>query len=105
MAALRAAVVEHGVAERITVTGEPQRSVVGFTGPSPLVTKSWIQQAMQDAGFLFNGSMFICARHSAEDLSAAAAAFASACAVVAAAGDDLADHLRGRPVEPVFRGP
>ena len=105
MAALQAAVTEHGVGDRITVTGEPQRSVIGFTGPSPLVTKSWIQQAMQDAGFLFNGSMFICARHSAEDLTGAAGAFASACAVVAAAGDDLSAHLRGRPVQPVFRAP
>ena len=105
MAALQAAVADHGVGDRITVTGEPQRAVVGFTGPAPLITKSWVQQAMQDAGFLFNGSMFICSRHSAADLTAAAAAFSAACAVVAASGDALGDRLRGRPVEPVFRAP
>jgi hypothetical protein len=60
---------------------------------------------MQDAGFLFNGSMFICARHTPQELVAAADAFASACATVTAAGDDVAARLRGTPVEPVFRAP
>ena len=87
------------------MSGEPQRSVVGFTGPTPLVTKSVVQQTLQDAGFLFNGSMFICARHTTDELTAAANAFASACAVVADAGGDLASRLRGHPVEPVFRAP
>ena len=105
MADLGAAVALHGLGGRITVTGEPQRPVVGFTGDAPLVTKSFVQQTMQDAGFLFNGSMFICARHTSAELTAAAAAFATACAVVADAGDDLAGRLRGHPVEPVFRAP
>jgi glutamate-1-semialdehyde aminotransferase len=104
-AALQAAVAGHGLTGRITVTGEPQRAVVGFTGEAALATKSLVQQTMQDAGFLFNGSMFICARHTPQELVAAADAFASACATVTAAGDDVAARLRGKPVEPVFRAP
>jgi glutamate-1-semialdehyde 2,1-aminomutase/spore coat polysaccharide biosynthesis protein SpsF len=104
-AALQAAVADAGVADRIVVTGEPQRAVVGFTGPQPLVTKSFVQQSMQDAGFLFNGSQFICARHTADELARAADAFAEACSAVAAAGDDLRRQLRGCPVAPVFRAP
>jgi glutamate-1-semialdehyde 2,1-aminomutase/spore coat polysaccharide biosynthesis protein SpsF len=103
--ALQAAVADAGVADRIVVTGEPQRAVVGFTGPQPLVTKSFVQQSMQDAGFLFNGSQFICARHTADELARAADAFAEACRAVAAAGDDLRRQLRGCPVAPVFRAP
>jgi glutamate-1-semialdehyde 2,1-aminomutase/spore coat polysaccharide biosynthesis protein SpsF len=102
---LQAAVAEAGVADRITVTGEPQRAVVGFTGPQPLVTKSFVQQSMQDAGFLFNGSQFICARHTPDELGRASAAFAAACRTVADAGDDLRRLLRGCPVAPVFRAP
>jgi glutamate-1-semialdehyde 2,1-aminomutase len=105
MADLTTAVATHGLEGRITVTGEPQRAAIGFTGPDALVTKSFVQQTMQDAGFLFNGSMFICARHTPEELAAAARAFAAACVVIADAGAGLADLLRGRPVEPVFRAP
>jgi glutamate-1-semialdehyde aminotransferase len=104
-ALLQSAVTDAGVADRVTVTGEPQRAVVGFTGPEPLITKSFVQQSMQDAGFLFNGSQFICARHTSDELHRAADAFAAACRTIADAGDDLATLLRGRPVAPVFRAP
>jgi glutamate-1-semialdehyde aminotransferase len=104
-ALLRAAVADAGVGGRVTVTGEPQRTVVGFAGPDPLITKSFVQQSMQDAGFLFNGSQFVCARHTSEELHQAADAFAAACRTIADAGDDLAALLRGRPVAPVFRTP
>jgi glutamate-1-semialdehyde 2,1-aminomutase/spore coat polysaccharide biosynthesis protein SpsF len=99
---LQAATTDAGVADRIRVTGEPQRSVVSF---DDLVTKSVVQQAMQDGGFLFNGSQFVCARHSSEELHRAADTFAAACRAIADAGDDVADLLRGRPVAPVFRTP
>ena len=102
---LQAAVADADVADRVVVTGEPQRTVIGFTGPEPLVTKSFVQQSMQDAGYLFNGSQFICARHSADELRGAAEAFAGACRTIADAGDQLATLLRGRPVAPVFRAP
>jgi len=101
---LQAAVADAGVEDRVTVTGEPQRAVVGFTGVEPLVTKSFVQQSMQDAGFLFNGSQFICARHTSEELHRAAEAFATACRTIAEA-DDLRPLLRGAPVAPVFRAP
>lgn len=101
-----AEVVAHlGVADRVTVGGEPQRTVVGFAGADHLVTKSWVQQCMADAGVLFNGSLFVCARHSDADVDRAVEAFETALAVLATGegGDELAARLVGPPVEPVFR--
>jgi glutamate-1-semialdehyde 2,1-aminomutase/spore coat polysaccharide biosynthesis protein SpsF len=102
---LQAVVAAHGVGDRVTVTGEPQRPVVGFAGPADLVDKSWVQQCLADAGCLFNGSMFVCARHTEEDLDRAIAAFDVACAGMATHGDGVVELLRGEPVEPVFRVP
>jgi glutamate-1-semialdehyde aminotransferase len=102
---LQAAVRAAAVADRVTVTGEPQRAVIGFAGPDPLITKSFVQQSMHDAGFLFNGSQFICARHTTEELHRAAEAFAAACRTIADAGDGLGRLVRGAPVAPVFRAP
>jgi glutamate-1-semialdehyde 2,1-aminomutase/spore coat polysaccharide biosynthesis protein SpsF len=97
-------ITKHGVADRVTVGGEPQRSVVGFPGPFALVDKSWVQQCLVEQGVLFNGSMFICARHTDEDVDRALAAFDDAFAALAAA-EDMRSLLKGAPVEPVFRTP
>jgi glutamate-1-semialdehyde aminotransferase len=105
LVALQGAVRAHGVGDRVTVSGEPQRPVVGFSGTDDLVARSWVQQCLVDAGCLFNGSMFVCARHTRDDLDRAVASFDVACAGIAEHGDDLAPHLRGTPVEPVFRAP
>jgi glutamate-1-semialdehyde aminotransferase len=94
----------HGVGDRVTVGGEPHRAVVGFPGPNALVDKSWVQQEQLQAGVLFNGSMFICARHTDEDVDRSLAAFDRAFEAMAA-GKDLAGLLVGPPVQPVFRTP
>jgi glutamate-1-semialdehyde aminotransferase len=99
-----AAVDRHGVGRRVRISGEPERTVVSFGGDDHLVTKSWVQQCLAQDGILFNGSMFICARHSADDIARTVASFDRA--VAALAGDaDLADQLVGPPVQPVFREP
>ena len=95
-------VADHGLGDLVTVDGEPQRTVVGFAGPAPLVTKSWVQQCFAEAGILFNGSFFISARHTDADVDRTVAAFDDALAVLAS-GDDVAARLVGPPVEPVFR--
>ena len=100
--ALAASVERHGVGDRVTVGGEPHRTVVGFAGADHLVTKSWVQQCLAEAGILFNGSLFTCARHTEADVTATVAAFDAALAPLAA-GDDVAARLVGPPVEPVFR--
>jgi glutamate-1-semialdehyde 2,1-aminomutase len=94
-------VASHGIADRVRVSGEPQRSLVQALGPEPLVSKSWIQQCLAQRGVLFNGSMFICEHHDERDLDLALEGFADAFGVMAA-GDDLRARLVGPPVEPVF---
>jgi len=99
-----ALVEHHGVGARVTVGGEPHRTVVGFAGPDPLVTKSWVQQCQAEAGCLFNGSLFICSRHDDDDVAAMLLGFDAAFGVMAS-GEDLAVLLAGPPVSPVFRNP
>jgi glutamate-1-semialdehyde aminotransferase len=104
MEELASARERHGVGSVVTVSGEPERAVVGFAGDQPLVTKSWVQQCFAEDGILFNGSMFICARHSDDDIARTVASFDRALAVIAR-GDDLRPRLKGDPVQPVFRAP
>jgi glutamate-1-semialdehyde aminotransferase len=99
-----ARILRHGVGARVTVGGEPQRSVVSFVGAGALIDKSWVQQCLAERGVLFNGSMFICARHSDADVERALEGMDEAFAVMAA-GDDVRSLLKGPPVQPVFRNP
>ena len=101
---VRALVANHGLDGLVTVDGEPQRTVVGVGGVAPLVAKSWIQQCQAEAGCLFNGSIFICARHTDDDVASMLAGFDRAFEALAA-GTDLRPLLLGDPVQPVFRAP
>ena len=92
----------HRIAGRVRVGGEPSRAVVGFAGSDHLVVKSWVQQCLIENGVLFNGSMFICARHQQRDIEDTLEAFDTAFAALAK-HDDVAHLLEGAPVEPVFR--
>jgi hypothetical protein len=97
-------IASHHVEDLVRVGGEPERAVVGFGGDQPLVVKSWVQQCLAEAGVLFNGSMFICARHTAADVDQALSAMSDAFAVMAT-GTDLRSRLKGAPVQAVFREP
>lgn len=99
-----ALLAKHGVDGLVTVGGEPQRVVVGFGGAEPLIVKSWVQQCQAEAGCLFNGSLFTCARHSDDDVDRILAGFDVAFEAIGR-GDDLAPKLAGPPVAPVFRTP
>jgi glutamate-1-semialdehyde aminotransferase len=101
---LRATVDRHGLGTRLRISGEPQRSVVSVLDDVGLVTKSFVQQTFAEHGVLFNGSMFICARHTAEDIDGTISAFDAACATVAS-GVELRPLLAGDPVAAVFRAP
>ena len=101
---IQAAIDEHGVGDVVRVSGEPERAVVGFAGKDPLLVKSWVQQCLMQRGVLFNGSMFICARHTDDDVTLALGGFAEAFAAISS-DDDLAGLLVGPPVQPVFREP
>jgi glutamate-1-semialdehyde aminotransferase len=101
---IRELIDHHGVRDRVKVGGEPERAVVGFAGDDHLVVKSWVQQCLIEAGSLFNGSMFICARHSDEDVDGTLAAFDAAFDALRG-GNDVAALLKGPPVQAVFRSP
>jgi glutamate-1-semialdehyde aminotransferase len=95
---------QHDVGHRVRVGGEPERAVLAFPGADTLVVKSYVQQTLADHGALFNGGMFICYRHTDEDVDRALAGFDEAFGTLAAK-DDVLGLLRGAPVQPVFRNP
>jgi len=101
---IKAAIDVHAVGDRVSVGGEPERAVVGFIGSDQLVTKSWVQQCLAKRGVLFNGSMFISARHSEEDIDRALTGFDEAFGALEG-GADVAERLEGPPIQPVFRTP
>ena len=99
---IAARIGQRRVGHRVTVGGEPHRSVVSFVGDDPLIDKSWVQQCLVEHGVLFNGSMFISARHNDADVDRALDAMDEAFATMEA-GEDLRPLLKGPAVEPVFR--
>ena len=99
---LRDLVAAHGLESVVLVGGEPSRTVVQFAGDN-LVAKSWVQQCLLQDSVLFNGSMFICARHTEKDIQLALSGFARAFEGLAQGA--VHDRLAGPPVEPVFRAP
>ena len=99
-----ALIAQHGVGDRVTVGGEPQRAVLGFPGDENLSVKSWVQQTLAEHGVLFNGGMFICARHTDADITLALDAFDVAFAGLVD-GAEVSSRLKGPAVQPVFRVP
>jgi len=78
--------------------------VVAVRGPEPELLRSWLQQCVLEEGCLFNGSMFICARHRDDDVDRALAGLDRAFSVLAE-GTAVAERLRGPQLRPVFRTP
>ena len=101
---LQELVAAHDVGARVRIGGEPARSIVAFGGTDHLVVRSWVQQCLIQHGCLFNGSMFICARHTPDDVERALGGFDEAFRGLAKHGD-VAHLLDGPPVQPVFRAP
>ncbi|MFQ5556723.1 MAG: aminotransferase class III-fold pyridoxal phosphate-dependent enzyme [Acidimicrobiales bacterium] len=94
----------HGIGDLVVAGGEPHRTVVDFRGANPLITRSWVQQCLAGDGVLFNGSMFISAAHTGDDIDHTLASFDRAFDPISR-GVDLAGLLIGPPVQPVFRAP
>jgi hypothetical protein len=63
-----------------------------------------VQQFLVERGVLFNGSMFICHRHTVLDIDQTLDAFADAFGALASDADPRA-LLTGPPAEAVFRKP
>jgi glutamate-1-semialdehyde aminotransferase len=98
---MRATIGRYGIADRVTVGGEPSRPVVAF-GRDGAATKSWVQQCLAERGVLFDGTFNVCARHSPDDVRVALDAFDHACAAITE-HPDMSRRLRSRPVAPGLR--
>jgi glutamate-1-semialdehyde aminotransferase len=97
-------VERHGLQNIVRVTGEPERTIVSFPGADELLHKSVVQQFLIERGILFNGSMFISARHCDADIDHTLRSFDDAFTALAS-GCDLVELLDGPVVEAVFRKP
>ena len=97
-------VTRHGLESIVRISGEPQRTVVSFPGADELINKSVVQQFLVERGILFNGSMFICHRHTVLDIDQTLDAFADAFGALKSDADPRA-LLTGPPAEAVFRRP
>ena len=74
-------------------------------GADPLVMKSFVQQELIKRGFLWAGFHNLSAAHTADDVAALLAAYAEVLPLLRTALEqkNLAESLRGEPVEAVFR--
>lgn len=101
---------EHGLHEYTQCVGLPPRTVITFkdeTGAESLTMKSLFQQECLKRGILFSGSQNLCLSHSDTDIHRTLKVYDAALRVLRAAMDsgDVAVHLEGPMVQPVFRRP
>jgi glutamate-1-semialdehyde aminotransferase len=97
-----------GVSDWASVSGAAPRTVVSLREPegagSGLPAKTLVQQELLKRGVLFNGSNFICAAHSDEDLELAIEAYGEAFQRLGEGLEgDLTALLEGPPLQPAFR--
>jgi glutamate-1-semialdehyde aminotransferase len=108
-AGVREGIDEVGVAELVTIGGAAPRTVTIVREPDGsdrrLLARSIVQQELLKRGVLFNGSNFISAAHTDEDIDHAVQSYREAFAVLGDAlrAEDLAAALEGPPVQPAFR--
>jgi len=105
---VRTAIAKHGLSDWVTCSGAAPWTIVGVRephlDPAALPAKTLLQQEMLKRGVLFNGSNFISWAHTADDIAEAVDAYDGALARLAQAlPDDVAEHLEGPPLSPVFR--
>ena len=100
---------EAGVGELVTIGGAAPRTVTVVREPASsggqLLARSIVQQELLKRGVLFNGSNFICAAHTDDDIDHAVESYREAFGVLADAlrTGDLEAALDGSPVQPAFR--
>ena len=96
----------HGLADVTACKGHGARTLVTFAGDAdPLVQKSLVQQELIRDGILWTGFHTMCWAHTDDDVDYTLGAWDRALAALAVAleSSDPAIHLRGDPIEPVFR--
>ncbi len=100
------------IAERLGMdyvkcSGYNCRTIVSFdaSAGNPLEMKSLVQQEMIKRGILWGGFHNMCFSHSDDDISYTLKAYDDVLPILKAAVEEnsVSNHLRGKPVEPVFR--
>jgi glutamate-1-semialdehyde aminotransferase len=98
---------ELGLGRITRCVGHPSRTLVTFDGEAgdPLLLKSFVQQELLRCGVLWSGFHNVSFSHDDAAIDATLAAYGEVLALLrdALAGSGVADHLRGQPVQPVFR--
>jgi len=96
--------VGFGCRTLVTFTGAGDSAGIA-AGADPLVVKSFVQQELIKRGVLWSGFQNLSAAHSADDINHLLRAYGEVLPLLRAAlqAGRLAEALRGRPVEPVFR--
>lgn len=102
-----ALVAKHHLSSVTTCQGFDCRTIITFnaTAGDPLILKSFVQQEMIRRGVLWGGFHNVCFTHTDEDIQKTLAAYDEVLALLANAlnEDNVAQQLRGKPVEAVFR--
>jgi glutamate-1-semialdehyde 2,1-aminomutase len=87
--------------------GHPARTLVTFDAAAgdPLLMKSLVQQELIKRGVLWSGFHNTCFSHTSEDVEHILSAYSEVLPILqkAVAQDNVADYLKGAPVQPVFR--
>jgi glutamate-1-semialdehyde 2,1-aminomutase len=98
---------ELGLGDVTSCSGHGARTLVTYsdTRTDPLVQKSIVQQELLRAGILWTGFHTMCYAHTDADVDYTLEAYRGALASLARAleSGDPGAHLRGAPIEPVFR--
>ncbi len=98
--------LELGILSYTYCQGHPCRTIVVFSpAEEALLMKSLVQQEMIKRGVLWSGFHNICFSHSDEDVDYTLGAYGEVLLILkrAVETNTLAEHLRGKPVQPVFR--
>ncbi|MBS1554489.1 MAG: aminotransferase class III-fold pyridoxal phosphate-dependent enzyme [Bacteroidetes bacterium] len=100
-------VAKHHLSSITTCQGFDCRTILTFNASAgdPLILKSFVQQEMIKRGVLWGGFHNVCFTHTDEDIQKTLAAYDEVLALLASALNEnsVAQQLRGKPVEAVFR--
>lgn len=98
---------ELDIASYTRCIGHPARTLVTFDASAgdPLHLKSLVQQELIKRGVLWSGFHNICLAHTDDDITYTLDAYREVLTILkqAVAEDNVANYLRGEPVQPVFR--
>lgn len=100
-------VAKHHLSSVTTCQGFDCRTIITFNASAgdPLILKSFVQQEMIKRGVFWGGFHNVCFTHTDEDIEKTLAAYDEVLALLANAlnENNVAQQLRGKPVEAVFR--